>query len=308
MKRKCNMNDYICKICNQKIEANNHFFKNHKLTQSEYFEHHEPRLTKTGQKVIFKNIDTYFTTEFNDIKERNNWVKYNIEEAKIYFVQKLIDRKEKKKLTHTLSEIELKLLDLPKIAWFDKNFEIGYYKICKGLNYQNKYSAKYPKIDLTEHINIIIDSREQSPLKFPPHITTIIEKLNYGDMSLVMNQKVSVDRKTLSDMAGTMSAGFERFERELQRAKDEKGYLVLLVEESFNNFKAIPYLPHTKQIKASPEFLMKRMRMLYEEFDNFQICFTDGRTHAAKVVEFILKVGERIKKVDIQLLIDTKII
>jgi hypothetical protein len=112
----------------------------------------------------------------------------------------------------------------------------------------------------------------------------------------------------LSDGISTFSSGYERFKRELGRAKKDGGYLIILIEENFNNFRSFEYLPQTKHSKCTVDFISKRIRSLYEEFNCFQLCFSNGRVHAAKIIEFILKTNKKIKTIDIQLLIDKKVL
>lgn len=65
---------------------------------------------------------------------------------------------------------------------------------------------------------IIIDTRETWPLEFSPEIRTVRKKLDEGDYSLVgYEDRISIERKTLSDLCGSLGKGRERFERELLR-------------------------------------------------------------------------------------------
>lgn len=301
--------DYICKICNQKIESNSHFWENHHQKISDYFHQYEPRNTIDNKKVIFKDtIQRYFETDFNSIAERNNWAKNNIDLAKEYFIDLLMKRKKDKNLIYAPGEALLRFSDFPKIKWFDKYFDVGYAGVCKRLGFKTKFNNLKVDIDLKTPITIQVDSREQLPLIFEDHITTVYKKLDYGDMALPDNLKISIERKGLSDLCGTVGAGLERFKRELLRCKKDKGYLIILCESSFHDFKSIEYLHETKRVKATYSWLAKRIRDLHLEFDNIQFVFCDGRQHAAKVTEIILKLGKKVKKTDLQYLVDEKII
>lgn len=299
--------EYTCKICNCSIEGNSHFWENHGIKMSKYFEEYDPRETKDGEKVIFKNsIEKYYETDFNDLNKRRKWAKENPELAKEYFIDLLVKRKVKKNLIYAPGQILLRLSNLPSILYYEKEFNQSYSEICKKLGFKIKYKNKLPKIDWNDSIEIITDSREQKSLQFPKHIVTSIDTVKFGDYILKNNPQISVERKSLSDLAGTLSAGFDRFKREIKRAKDNKGYIIILVESPFKDFKSIEYLPQTKHIKSTYEHLAKRARELYEEFDNFQLCFAEGRKEAARIVEFVLKTGKQIKTIDLQLLIETK--
>ena len=69
-----------------------------------------------------------------------------------------------------------------------------------------------------EHVTAIIDTREQRPLNLdlesePGTLTT-------GDYSVKgLEDVLTVERKSLDDLVGCMTAGRGRFERELQRMK-----------------------------------------------------------------------------------------
>jgi hypothetical protein len=300
--------NYVCKICKQQIENNGHFWETHRQKISDYFNQYDSRKTVDGKQVIFKeSIEKYFETDFNSIAERNTWAKQNIELAKEYFINLLIKRKEKKSLIYAPGEALLRLSDLPKIEWFNKNFDRDYNQICKDLGFKIKYTNLNVNVDLTSKILVQVDTREQNSLIFGRHIEIISKKLDYGDIALIDNTKIAVERKSLNDLCGTIGTnGYERFKRELNRAKKDKGYLVILCESSLNDFKSIEFLPQTKRVKASYSWLAKRIRDLYLEFDNIQFVFCEGRKHAVKITEIILKLGKKIKKTDIQFLIDSK--
>lgn len=303
--------DYICKLCNQTVLANGHFWDAHKIKIKDYFEKYEPRLTKNGEKVLFKNlIEEYFEKDFNTLTERNHWLKSTGEdESKEYILDLLIKRKLKKNWVCIPGQTQLRLANIPSILYYEKKFNLSFPDICKKIGFRFKYKNN-PKviqdINWLAPIDIIIDSREQVKINFPDHVSFSISKLDYGDYSLKNNTKIVIEKKNINDLAGTISAGFERFKRELIRAKKDKGYIVILCDSSFNDFKSIEFLPQTKKVKATYEFLAHRLRDLYEEFDCFQLCFSDGRKHSSKIAEFILKLGKKIKKIDLQLLVDSK--
>ncbi len=78
-------------------------------------------------------------------------------------------------------------------------------------------------------INIIVDSREQKPYSFPDHLVTLAG-LKVGDYSLKgYEDRVSIERKTLSDLTGSLTMGRARFERELARGS-QMPYFALVIE------------------------------------------------------------------------------
>jgi ERCC4-type nuclease len=82
-------------------------------------------------------------------------------------------------------------------------------------------------------LEIVIDSREQLPLKFRKEINVIRGCLSVGDYACKINgilMPISFERKNISDLFGTLSGGYERFKHEINRASEAKIILVLAVE------------------------------------------------------------------------------
>lgn len=301
--------DYICKLCGQKIESNGHFWESHSQKISDYFHQFEPRLTKDNKKVIFnKDIEKYFQTDFNTLSDMKTWLKSAGEEGKEYILDLLVKRKIKKNWIYAPGQILLRLSNIPSILYYEKQFDKNFQEICEKLGFKIQYRNKIKDIDWAEPIELVCDNREQRPLVFPSHISVIKDTVKYGDYILKDSPTISIERKSLLDIAGTLSTGFDRFKREIARAKKNKGYIVIVVEDTFNNFRSIEYLPQARHIKSTYNHLSKRARELYEEFENFQLCFVSGRKEAARITEFVLKVGKNIKKIDLQYCIDSKLI
>lgn len=71
-------------------------------------------------------------------------------------------------------------------------------------------------------MKILVDSREKAPYRFEnyPGVTTGTTSLQSADYTLAgLHDLVGVERKSLDDMAQTLTAGRERFVRELERAR-----------------------------------------------------------------------------------------
>lgn len=103
---------------------------------------------------------------------------------------------------------------------------------------------------LLDNIELIIDTREQENFHIidflhKNRIPYSIEKLDTGDYSCIVNpvkelnfdgidftDKVVLERKgSLNELSGNVSQERDRFERELQRAKDNNIEFTLLVED-----------------------------------------------------------------------------
>ena len=89
-------------------------------------------------------------------------------------------------------------------------------------------------------MKIIVDSRERRPLDF--HVSTriegvIVRKLDVGDYSIEgMEDQVAIERKSASDLFGTLGKNHKRFNREIDRAKDYD-YFAVVVEANYSDIK-----------------------------------------------------------------------
>ena len=89
-------------------------------------------------------------------------------------------------------------------------------------------------------MKIVIDTREQLPLEFNHPFITEVEcaKLEVGDYSCVFNDGYSppfrFERKGISDLFGTLSKGYERFKKEINRSIEEKVILIIIIEGSLS--------------------------------------------------------------------------
>lgn len=80
-------------------------------------------------------------------------------------------------------------------------------------------------------MNLVVDSREQSPFPFTDYNCTVISgALTTGDYSVVgLENRCAVERKSLDDLIGCLTGdGRDRFERELQRSKGLDAFAVVI--------------------------------------------------------------------------------
>lgn len=112
---------------------------------------------------------------------------------------------------------------------------------------------------------VVIDSREQTPWEFPPEVATEIRALKSGDYALAGDEHFAIERKSKNDFLGTISTGWARFCRELNRM-DNADFPVkpIVVECTFAEFcfserngEIIP--PDHEHFKLSPQFVLKRI-------------------------------------------------
>lgn len=297
------MDKHVCKICDQEIEANNHFWRTHQLREEQYYTQYFPKYSKhTGELIKFKSREFYLNSDFNDKIEMRNWFKANPQESKDYTIELLKKRKELGKIKYALSQVELRSLMLPSLKWFYDNFD-SYNLLCESLGLLPKFSLEHSIIEygnLKDEATIIVDTREQKPFKFG-EIPTCVECLNYGDYSLNPNKfKINIERKSLLDFASTFGANYTRFCKEVQRAKTDKAYLVVLVESNLNSALHFNYVPQLKYVRANPEFIFHNVREIMQKYNNIQFLFCDGRKEAADFVVKLFSMKRHLKHYDLQ--------
>lgn len=116
-------------------------------------------------------------------------------------------------------------------------------------------------------MEIVIDTREQRPWGFPPHVSVSIGTLKSGDYALKGDEEhFAIERKSGADFLGTISTGWPRFCRELKRMESFPAR-VIVVESDFEMFcyrtgqgQIIP--PDHEHYKVTPQFVMKRIAEL----------------------------------------------
>lgn len=110
---------------------------------------------------------------------------------------------------------------------------------------------------ITRHVpkpTVLVDTREQTPLNLGRFANWIESErratLETGDYSVEgMQDLIALERKTLTDLVGTLMHNRERFFRECERMMAFK-YRAILVEATYEQVKS-PYR-HTDFIEAHP--------------------------------------------------------
>ena len=308
----------VCKICSKEFPGDAEFHKHlrsHKITQCEYFQKFHPRFDLFDKSIIkFKNKDYYFNTSFNSRGNLKRWLSSAPPEVGQKYVRDYLTiRKEKKGLVYAPSQIELRSLMCPGISWIEKN--IGdYNEFCQKLGFVSKFkkfTQFQNQIQLDKRRIIYIDSREKQLVEFS-NVKTVIKKLDYGDYCFSdqdWSGKVFIERKSANDFVGTLSGGFDRFEREIIRAKEDNAYLIVLVEEKLDNMLDYQHLCHFNyKTTIAPEHLFHNVRALMQKYPCVQFLFINLHEEAGKVIERLFSIGEEIKDYDLQLLRDLGII
>lgn len=135
---------------------------------------------------------------------------------------------------------------------------------------------------------IVIDTREQRPWSFPPHIKVEIGTLRTGDYALKGDEtNFAVERKSGDDFVGTISLGWHRFCKELNRMEDAHfAAKVVVVETDFETFcyrlrqgALIP--PDHEHTRCTPQFVMKRIAQL--TMRNVSVIFAGSADYGAAI-------------------------
>lgn len=134
---------------------------------------------------------------------------------------------------------------------------------------------------------IVIDTREQRPWSFPPDIEVEYGTLRTGDYAIKGDPGFAIERKSGDDFIGTLSSGWPRFCRELNRM-DEAGFpaKVIVVECDFEKFcyriqqgRIIP--PDHEHVRLTPQFVMKRIAQL--TMRNVSVIFAGNAEYGAAI-------------------------
>lgn len=301
-----------CKICGSefKTERSLHtHIKAHGILLSEYYITYYPRYNLyTGELIPFKNKKQYFSTYFSNSVEIEKWLATaDHEHAQQILLKILEDRIISKDLQYAPNHLELKLLDLPEIKIYKKYFG-SYNEACRRLqvepllNKSIKSKFLHPDKNLKD-IEILIDTREQTPLKFE---NSKSHKLDFGDYTASGENynKTYIDRKSETDFKSTMTVGFDRFKKELDRARKFDSFLYVVTESSIdriinnNSFGA-----H----KSNLTFVWHQMRVLSHEYaKNCQFIFSGGRNRSENLIPILLNAGEGMWHSDVQFYIDNR--
>ena len=296
---------FTCKIDNRtfatEIELHSHISRSLKVKLEVYYAKYFPRRDRhTGELIDFKSKDFYFHSLFNTRANMVNYFKSHALDTETF--KKCIDlRRKSKQLISAPSTVESRtcILPTPSLA---RKMDIDYNKLCLELGLASRFDYSQTKLEVDDApLSVIVDTREQNPIIFDNDVSLETSKLDFGDyVSTSHYDKVFIERKSLTDLCGTLSKGYERFNKEVERALSMDSYLVVCVEEKLQNLLSLPYLPHTKHIQASTDFLCHRLREICQKFPNIQFLFFDGRRMMNEKIPFLLRLGGRARGLDLQ--------
>ena len=283
------------------------FLRDNKILIKDYFEKFEPRYDLfTNKKLEFKDRKTYFNIDFSDKRHMAKWLGDQYKDVQREDILKKLKAKSKEKewkfapsQVECRSTKEIPALNILNYCEDDKIWqELGLTRRYQYKSFEGQFC------DIQDSI-LAIDSREQKPLEFS--IPTIKSKLDFGDYCFINEPyfcNVFIERKSIQDLWGTMSQGYDRFQREVERAKSQNGYLVVVVDYTFS--KAQSYNYNKRHSLATAEFIFHRIKDIMQKYDNIQFVFSGGRENSVKLFEKIGILGENVKTIDLQYCLDMK--
>lgn len=155
---------------------------------------------------------------------------------------------------------------------------------------------------------IVIDTREQRPWSFPPYIDITVGTLRTGDYALQGDDHFAIERKSADDFIGTISLGWHRFTKELNRM-DAASFAakVVIVESDFETFcfrtrQGMILPPDHEHTRCTPQFVMKRIAEL--SMRGVSVIFA-GNADLASAIALRLFI-EREKQLEKKKIIDEK--
>lgn len=301
--------EHICKVCKKSFQSERALhihIKSHNILLSEYYTTYYPMKNwYNGEPLPFKNKKDYFRKRFSNRWQMVQWLIKNKDNklAKHYAVSELKNRVEEKGLLKAPNHIELQIYDLPPIDSYKMLFG-SYTEACRASGVEpifNKrickdfYSNKY------QDIPIFIDTREQQPLSFP---NSKMMKLDFGDYTSSGDHYTYtyVDRKGEQDFKSTMSTGFDRFKKELDRCKNMGCYLYIVTESDIEKIKK---RNNFAKHRSNLNYIWHNMRVLSHEYaGSCQFIFTGDRDKSIQLIPKLLALGDKLWDTDIQYYLD----
>ena len=130
-------------------------------------------------------------------------------------------------------------------------------------------------------------------------------KLDFGDYTIGGDDYTYtyVDRKSESDLKGTLSNGLERFKKELDRAREFNSFIYIVIETSISKLKKNNVFgPHQSNL----QYIFHNIRDITHNYsDVCQFIFSGNRTNSQTIIPKLLSGGKKFWNVDFQYYIDT---
>ena len=299
---------YKCKECGAEFEFEKSLhahLKAHKMYVADYYVKHYPRFNKlNGNPLPFKKKEEYFQNDFINRSQLVKWCDTApAAEVKEYIVKlgkRRINRKKYKKAPFYL---ELSKRQLPDLDTYKKHFGT-YTKACEAIGakpifYKGMPKEFYKDID----VEVLIDTREQQPLKFSK---SQILKLDFGDYTLGGNNFANtfVDRKSAGDFLSTFGGQVDRFRREMQRCVELDSYMYIVIEKPLATIEKEAIFTKGRRSPKLNWVFSNLISIQHEFAGHCQFVFTNNRAHSEEIIPKLLYLGNKLWNVDIQYFLD----
>ena len=298
-----------CLECQQDFESPSSLhrhLKAHALHQPEYYvKHYARRSLLTGELLPYRSYEDYFSRDFASTAEMVKWARsVSKPEAQTYLLERLGERKREKNLEFAPCDIDLKLSKLPPSTVFAEIFG-SYRKAFEKVGLKERWTTEASTVQIPADVRILIDTREQQPLSVPYTIEE--QKLDFGDYTFAGEHHNStfVDRKSASDFRSTLTSGYDRFVREIERARSFGSFLFIVIEATMKQVQENTY--NTSKNASSIALAWKNTKEICNAHaDVCQFLFTGSRENSERVIPILLANGPRLWFTDVQHLFDAR--
>lgn len=132
-------------------------------------------------------------------------------------------------------------------------------------------------------MDIIIDTREQKPLRFTGHWTTR-RKLNEGDYNIEeLIPYIVIERKSLQDLYHSITTEHERFKDELVRSKLSGRVFYIFLEGTLEQFYSLEW--SKQELKTKSETLRKIISTMEERHKIIIVECKDRREMSKLIIQ-----------------------
>ena len=301
---------YKCKECGEEfgsLRSLHAHIKKHDMLLGDYYVKHFQRKDKlTGELIPFKKYDQYFHTSFLNASNMRKWCKTAPkEEVESFVIKSIKDKLTSKKIKAGPPALYLETSGLPGMEICKEIFG-SYSATCEKFGMLPMLSGQLPKEfnnDFSE-TPILIDTREQQPLSFK---NSELLKLDVGDygVSGELYDYTFVDRKSYQDFGATVTGGYARFVKELERCRSLGCFLFIVVECGFDD---IHRQNNASYKKFNLGYVCHQMRKIQAEYsDCCQFVFSGSRDESVTLIPKILVLGKKLWRVDLQYFWNKKI-
>ena len=136
---------------------------------------------------------------------------------------------------------------------------------------------------MSEELTILIDTREQRPFRFAPDTPTRRACLPVGDYTILgLEDRITIERKSLGDLLGSLTHDRPRFLRELEAMRRFQ-FAALMVEASWSDILLRRY-----RAQVHPNAVLGSLLAFALKHDVMPILGGDHET-AARLTERLLR-------------------